>query len=176
MRDGWGRRILLAFLLISAPTTLILAGASANQPTKPGFASGLGTVPTEIEQAAISAATGEVCASGALSTVVNESSTTPSSWQQLEPNGAALAQGASYAVVAGDTPSSPVPLLDGPTSPVYAVFVTGSCTDERGQVMVGARVLLNDAGAVLQVIAWNQQDPMVATPPFGPAFDSVVGL
>lgn len=33
---------------------------------------GLGTVPTEIEQAAISAATGEVCASGALSTVVND--------------------------------------------------------------------------------------------------------
>lgn len=42
--------------------------------------------------------------------------------------------------------------------------------------MVGARVLLNDAGAVLQVIAWNQQDPMATTPPFGPAFDSVVGL
>jgi len=152
---GWAIKAWIAGLVIVVAAVIAnnVTAASSRSAT---YESGLQAVPEAVVSEAISNVNRIYCQAGGFKEAYAGGSTTVSDWEALEPLRAqALPDGT----------------LD-PTTPVYAVFVSGTCwlsADETGAPLTGGRVLLSGDGTVIGGQSWGgeQSSWPPSDPPFG---------
>ena len=137
---------------------------------------GLQAVPKDFESSALSWVNGMECDGDSGFTEVSSAAATDAAgFAQLEPEGSTILSGAHEVHLdENGKPDSNQLTIASDSSPVYAVFLTGSCKAE-GKVFTGARVLVNQDGEGMQIQGWTLDDPKDASQPFGAQFDQAFG-
>jgi len=145
------------------------------------FASGIDLLPPIVRQMAPNEADSEACASGDGSfSIVDAAVATLGYWKSMSPRDADVAasagvvvipptsQDSNHIVFAGPSaslvPGIPVPLFWSDSDLVYAVFLTGSCSDGSP---VSVRVIFNARGELVSVLSRQGTVALDTKDPFG---------